>query len=251
MIKNLKVNTKLLFLLLTQSLATFTLVGCALEETTVPQEQYDEVKQDLSGDGLSSAGLVQTLDVPGESFKLITEYSCDSAKDRAWCITSDKFLYFKVYTEGLSADTNVYIDNIHIDTSILSHKEGMNGIKQDSMDDHTYNAQIIGFPIGNDICYYGVDAIEGCNQDFIQGTFYGMSGYASGEIEQRRYTEEDYLKYGVYASKFQIVYDLLIKGPNDVTPRNVSVNTDFKVHVTAAITPTPEVTQDPTKTLSN
>ena len=36
---------------------------------------------------------------------------------------------------------------------------------------------------------------------------------------------------GVWGSKFQIVYDLLIKTPNDKTPRCVSVKTDFVVPV--------------------
>ena len=230
-IKNLKINKEVAAIVLAGTIALVGLTGCSPKELA-PKEEYDIINQTQeNSDGLLKAGLIQTLDVPGESFKLITEYSCDSATKRSWRVTSDKFLYLKVYTKDLPADTKVYIDNIHIDTSIKSKYATMDGIIQDTMDDRIHNTEMIGFPVGNDICYYGVDAIEGSNQDFIQGTFSGINGYETGEIEQKRYTESDYIKYGVYASKFQIVYDLLIQTPKDSTPRNVSINTDFLVPV--------------------
>lgn len=61
-----------------------------------------------------------------------------------------------------------------------------------------------------------------------------MNGYSSGEIEQKRYTESDYIDLKVYANKIQIVYDLLIKGPKDKDYRNVSVCTDFLVPIDVA-----------------
>jgi hypothetical protein len=102
------------------------------------------------------------------------------------------------------------------------------------MDDRIHNSLMYGFPIGNDTCYYGVNAIEGCNDDFIQGTFYGYNGYGGGSVTQKRYTEANYQELGVYANKFQLVYDILIMGPNDKTPRNVSVSTDFLVPISKA-----------------
>lgn len=210
-----------------------TLSGCISSPIeSAPQEEYDIVHQGFSDTSeLLNMGLTQILNVSGETFKLMTEYTCDSASKREWRVTSDKFLYLKVYTEGLSDDTKVYIDNIHIDTSIKSEYASMDGIVQDTMDDRVHNSQMIGFPIGNEIYYYGVNAIEGCNKDFISGTFFGYSGYSVGTVEQVRYTEEDYQKMKVNYNKFQIVYDLLIQGPNDLTPRNVSVSTDFLVPI--------------------
>lgn len=205
--------------------------GCTPKEMAA-NEQYDIVEQ--NGEDIS-AGLHQSLNIPGESFKLETEYSFDDETKREWRITSDKFLYLKVYTSGLKSDTEVYIDNIHIDTSIKSKYAAMDGILQDSMDDRIHNTQMIGFPISNEISYYGVNAIEGCNQDFISGSYYGLYGYTNGSVNQRRFTESDYLESGVYANKIQIVYDLLVKGPNDKTPRNISVCTDFIVPVNSKI----------------
>lgn len=91
---------------------------------------------------------------------------------------------------------------------------------------------MLGFPISNDIYYYGVNAIEGCNQEFIQGVTYGLNGYYSGSMTSERYTENDYInEYGVYGNKIQIVYDLLIKKKDEKDFSNVSVSTDFVVEV--------------------
>ena len=114
-IKNL--NLRLGALALVTS-SMFTLCGC-IEAEMAPKEDYDIVEQVDSEDGLST-GLKQVIDVPGRDFKLVTEYSCDNAARREWRITSDKFLYFSVNTQGLLDGTEVYIDNIHIDTSIKS-----------------------------------------------------------------------------------------------------------------------------------
>lgn len=208
----------------------FTLCSC--EHELAPSEDYDIVSTE-NGDDSLSMGLRQVLEVPGEDFKLITEYSCDNTSKREWRITSDKFLYLQVYTEGLPLDTEVYIDNVHIDTSIKSKYAVVDGIMQDTMDDHVHSSQLIGFPISDSISYYGINAIEGCNQEFIQATGYGCNGYYSSSVTTQRRTENDYLELGVYANKIQIVYDLLVKGPNDKDFSNVSVSTDFLVPVTS------------------
>lgn len=177
-----------------------------------------------------SKNLKQVINVHNNNFKLVTEYYCDDESKRKWRITSDKFLYSKVYTEGLNDDTEVYIDNIHIDTSIKSKYVAFDGIIQDTMDDHVHNAQMYGFPINNNTYYYGVNAIEGCNEQFIEGYVYGYQTYEQGSISSRRVTEGMLDDYEVYANKFSIVYDLLIKKPNEKEFSNVSVNTDFLVY---------------------
>ena len=213
--------------------AIFTLTGC--EPEMAPSEDYDMVNM-VNNDSNLDVGLTQVLDVPGEEFKLVTDYSCDSTSKRTWRVTSDKFLYFNVHTEGLPADTKVYIDNVHIDTTVKSEYAVVDGILQDTMDDRIHNSQMLGFPIGNDTYYYGVDAIEGSNDSFVQSTTYAYTSYyGKSEYKLKRYTESDYLELGVYANKFQFVYDLLIQGPNDETPRCVSVNTDFIVNITSTL----------------
>ena len=227
-VKNLKVRIAALTLLAS---SVISLCGCELGTELAADEQYDII-ENQNGDDNLTMGLTQVLDVPGEDFQLVTQYSCDDASKRQWRITSDKFVYFSAKTEGLPEGTEVYIDNIHIDTSVKSKYAAMDGILQDSMDDHVHSSQLIGFPISNEVSYYGVNAIEGCNETFIKGSYHAINGYASGSVSERRYSENDYLDRGVYANKIQIVYDLLVKGKNDKEFSNVSVSTDFLVPVT-------------------
>ena len=210
--------------------SVLSLAGCQ-EMELAPSEDYDIVKTSgEDGEDLSSS-LIQELNVPGQDFKLVTEYSCDDSSKREWRITSDKFLYVNVHTKDLPKDVMVYIDNIHIDTSIKSKYAVVDGILQDSMDDHVHSSQMIGMYIDNDSYYYGVDAIEGCNDEFLKLTGYGYNGYHDVSGETKRRLESEYLDMGVYANKIQVVYDLLVKGPNDKDYTNVSVCTDFLVPV--------------------
>ncbi len=155
-------------------------------------------------------------------------------------------MYLQVYTECLSAGTEVYIDNVHINASVKSKYAAMDGIVQDMMDNHVHRSQLIGFPIADDIVYYGVDAIEGCNSEFIELTTYGYNGhYGKSVSETKRYIEQQYLDLGVYANKIQVVYDLLVKGQNDKYFSNVSVKSDFLVPVTVKLkTNTNEVEEE-------
>lgn len=231
-IKNLKVRA-IAFTLAATSM--FSLAGCVdFGKELAANERYDIVENPKDDENDLAMGLTQILDVPGRNFKLVAKYACDDESKREWRITSDKFLYFSVCTDGLLDDTEVYIDNIHIDTSIKSKYAAMDGVIQDSMDDHVHSSQLIGFPVSDNTVYYGVNAIEGCNEKFIKGSFYGFNGYSSGSVSERRYSENDYLELGVYANKIQIVYDLLVKGPNDKDFTNISVSTDFLVPITSS-----------------
>ena len=73
------------------------------------------------------------------------------------------------------------------------------------MDDRVHNAQMVGFPISDTNTYSNVNSIEGQNQTFMQGSFYGFNGYSSGSISEKRYVESDYLSGGVYANKINSV----------------------------------------------
>ena len=176
----------------------------------------------------------QVLDVPGEDFKLVVEYSLDPESARNWTITGDKSLYTKVYTQGLPEGTKVYIDNIHTDTSLVATYPTMNGIIQDSMDDRIHNSLMYGFPISDVTNFFAVNKIEGQNETFIQAStrgFYSASGYGSSVTvaESKRYEEEDYLAKGVYGSKIASAYGLLIQ-KGDEEPYGVDVSSELVVY---------------------
>lgn len=54
-------------------------------------------------------------------------------------------------------------------------------------------------------------------------------------ISEERYTEDEYLKHGVYANKISSIYGLLIQKGND-EPYGVDVSSDVIVLVTNTLT---------------
>lgn len=185
-----------------------TLSGCMQEELAPDVSHLDVLDTNDEQNGKSlSKGVTQRVDVNGEKFKLLINYFSGEEK---WSINANKKLFMEIKTEGLPENLAVYIDNIHIDTSVVSTKAAFDGIKQDSMDDRIHNSQMLGFPISDTQSYFGIDEIEGQNETFIQGYVYGNRYYTSGTVEQKRFLESDYLEDGVWANKIDTVVDLII-----------------------------------------
>ena len=225
--KNLKLRKQLFALMLASSVG-LSVTGCG-EELGSSNDSYDVLKtvNNESTDNVLS-GVTQLIDVPGEEFKLKVIYS---SNEKEWRITSDKTLNTEIYTEGLPTNKEVYIDNIHTDTSIVSTKAKIDGIKQDTMDDRIHNSLMYGFPISDTNSYYGINEIEGENKEFIEGYLWGYNSYTSGEISQQRLLESDFLAYGVWANKIDSVIDLIIIDKNTNEMRTVSVSSVLLVEV--------------------
>lgn len=228
--KNLKVSEKLKRALAVGGCVLVmgsTLTGC-VDQVVIDDafEIYDVI--DSNGENVSIDP--QVLDVPGEKFKLVVEYSIDGNASKKWRVTDNKKLFTKVYTKGLDKNTKVYIDNVHVDTTIVSTYEAMNGILQDTMDDRIHNSLMLGFPISDGLSLYAVNEIEGQNETFISGSFHGFNGYNSGSVTEKRYTESDYLAKGVYANKIASVYGLLVQ-KGDSEPYGVDVSSDIVISV--------------------
>lgn len=193
--------------------------GC--EETVV--EDATEIYDVIDSQGEEIEIKTQVLDVPGEDFQLVVEYSLDPNAQKHWRITDNKKLYTKVYTKGLKEGVKVWIDNVHTDTTLVATKSAMNGILQDSMDDRIHNSLMYGFPIDNDTALYAANEIDGQNDTFIAGSVYGFNGTTSGTVVEQRFLDEDYLEKGVYANKISSVYGLLIqKGEEELYGVDVS-----------------------------
>lgn len=218
-------------LALSASLGGSVLTGCESTVIEDATEVYDVIDSTENGVEIPS----QVLEVPGENFSLIVEYSLDSDTAKKWRITDDKKIYTKVYTKGLDEGVKVWIDNVHTDTTLVATKESMNGITQDSMDDRIHNSLMYGFPISDTTSYFAVNIIEGQNDTFISGSSYGFNGYSSGSVNERRHTESEYLEEGVYANKISSSYGLLIQKSNDLEPYGVDVSSDVVILVSPEI----------------
>lgn len=206
----------------------FTLTGCMEREVSTNANTSYDVIDTTSNEALEN-GITQIIDVPGESFKLVVNYQCELQEDERWTVTSDKQINTEIRTDGLPAGTQVYIDNVHTDTTICSYYPQVDGVTQDTMDDRIHNAQMLGFPISDSNAYVGINQIEGQNETFISGFVHGYNGYSSGSISEKRFLESDYLEKAVYANKITSIIDLIIvKGENMTC---VSVPSEVQVSV--------------------
>lgn len=213
-------------------LSTLSLNACSssLELADNVDEIYDAIGGEEGYDVADVDKVFKQINsVPGEDFKLIVEYSFNLEQKTDWTITAPKKLIMKSYTEGLDENTKVYIDNIHTDTSTVATYTTMNGILQDSMDDHIHNSLMLGFPISDEVSHYCVNQIEGQNDTFVSGSIYAVNGYTNGNISERRLEESDYLEYGVYGSLISSTYDLLIQ-KGDMEPYGIDVDATVIVY---------------------
>lgn len=234
--KNKNIDKKFTALALA-GLLTFSASGCDSVELASDKTDMDVMStQKYSEDNDLSKGVVQEKWVIGEDFKLIIKYSCDEGSD--WRVTDTKRLNIEIKTSGLQDDLEVYIDNIHTDTSIVSDKVLYSGILQDTMDDRIHNSLMLGFPISDTIAYYGVNIIEGQNSEFIEGWSYGYNGYNgyNGSVETKRRKESEFLENGVWANQMDSVIDLIIVDKNTNEMRTVSVFSNLLIEVNHRIT---------------
>lgn len=200
--------------------------------------EYDVI--DTTDETLLRDGINQTIDVPNEDFKIKVNYKCLLNENEKWTITGDKQIQSEIYTEGLPEDYEVYVDNVHIDTTIRSIYATIDGITQDTMDDKLHAGLYPGFPIANDNRYGNICNIEGQNDNFISATSKGFSGYFGGvnstsieiqgvettyvHLDERRRTEEEYLWGGVYANKIDAIIDLIIIKPKTKSVQKTDEN---------------------------
>lgn len=207
---------------------SLSLTGCfsSKELATNKSVTYDTIDT-MDKDALKN-GITQTLDVPGEKFKLVITYQCELKEDERWTVTSNKQLNMEIKTEGLTNE-KVYIDNIHTDTTICSHYAEINGIIQDTMDDRIHNSLMPGFSISDTNSYIGINQIDGQNDTFIQGFINGWRGYTQDKITEQRFSELDYLEKGVYANLVSSIIDLIIVKGNQTT--FVSVPSEVQISV--------------------
>lgn len=203
------------------------LAGCSSNElATNANTSYDMIDTTNSDD--LEKGITQVLDVPGEKFKLVINYQCELQEGERWTITSNKHLNMEIKTEGLN-DEQVYIDNIHTDTTICSHYAQIDGITQDTMDDRIHNSLLLGFSISDSNSYRGINQINGQNDTFLEGFTRGYNGYVNGEVKEQRFLESNYLENGVYANQISSIIDLIIVKGEETT--FVSVPSEIQISV--------------------
>lgn len=206
----------------------FILTGCeSTTEETKPSPNLDALQNDLQ-DGSYN----QEVTLDNISFK--TTYSTDyDAKN--WKITSPKTLTSEISITQIPAGTRVQIIHIHVDTSLLSTQEQVEGLSIDSMDDKLSSGTESGINVTKDYPYTLIFSIEGFSKDLISGWGFITGSYGCISLSQNRLTESNLTdsRYGagVYGQKFTYIYKLLIKNESDTGWHEVTFSDEFYVPV--------------------
>lgn len=202
-------------------------LGCSPEPAPV-EKHLDVLRNDLDG------GRLQIIhDLEGEDFKFITSYDTDYDTAR-WRVTDSKTLHMRAWVEPLvgGEDMEVLVEHVHIDLALKSKYAMLDGWSLDSMDDRLHVGSQPGFLITSKWFYENVFAIEGFSQTLIEGWGYWTDAYGYSRVGEYRLTEDNLVKKGgVYANKFQVVYDLLIRYPGEKFYHTRSVIDEFLVPV--------------------
>jgi len=207
----------------------FVLAGC--DESTIeeakPSPNLDALQNDLQ-DGSYS----QEVTLDNVSFK--TTYTTDyDAKN--WKITSPKTLTSEISITQIPAGTRVQIIHIHVDTSLLSTQEQVQGLSIDNMDDKLSSGTESGIDVTKDYPYTLIFSIEGFSKDLISGWGFITGSYGCISLSQNRLTESNLTdpKYGagVYGQKFTYIYKFLIKNESDAGWHEVTFSDEFYVPV--------------------
>lgn len=203
-------------------IAVALLTGCFGEEMA-PVTNLPTLNNDLSTGKL-------TIEQDVEDFIFVTEYSTPYDTS-LWRITDSKFLFMKAYLKS-PVDAIVLVEHVHIDINLQSVKARLDGWPQDTMDDKLHTGSQLGFWITDTYPYENIFAIEGFSQTLIDGWGWFIGGYGSLDIDQERLTEKNLVERGgVYGNKIQVVYDILIKYPDDAFYHTRSVVNEFLVPV--------------------
>lgn len=221
---------------LTGCVAKKELADIANKDTMVSATQAEEEKSSTVDQAIGKFygdSLTIEVDVPEESFKLKTIFSTDDYSVENWRTTDVKTLDLCAYTDGLPEGTEVYIDNVHIDSVIKSIYAAFDALPIDSMDDRTHSSMYPGFPVSDRLQYHGVFAIGGYSETLINGYSHGYKinnfGFSNGYIAESRVTEKTLQSSAVYANMFQIIWDLWIQKPGEKYPYMTSVKTEFLI----------------------
>ena len=198
------------------------LTGCVSDELA-PVTNLPILNNDLATGKL-------TIEREVEDFIFVTEYTTPYDTS-LWRITDSKFLCMKAYLKS-PVDAIVLVEHVHIDINLQSVKARLDGWPQDTMDDNLHAGSQLGFWITDTYPYENIFAIEGFSQTLIDGWGFFIGGYGQIDIDQERLTENNLVnRGGVYGNKIQVVYDLLIKNPDDPFYHTRSVINEFLVPV--------------------
>lgn len=177
--------------------------------------------------GLGSGKLFLSSSVDG--FTLFREYTT-SYDAKHWRVTDSKYLNMSAWVS--TTDLIVMVEHVHIDCALQSTNPELDGWSVDSMDDKLAVGTQPGFYVTNQYKYQNIFAIEGYSDRLISGWGFYSTSMGWSSITEHRLTERNLTAQGgVYAEKFQIVYDILVRTASEPYFHTYSVIDEFVVPV--------------------
>lgn len=209
-------------------------LGCSKSDDKVNDDipAINQEEQDILSLYINS-NLKKELEVKNTNFKLVSALNYLDEESNSWDITSDKNLYLTVYTKDLDEMTEVYINNIYIDISLLSDDIMFNGILQDKKNISTVDSRKVY--IDNNISYEGIIPIEGQSLDFLKETYLAFNNLENEFMIEKRFVEKDYENNGVYGNRIRVVYELLIKKQGEDNYQTIDVATEYDIYSSSYI----------------
>jgi hypothetical protein len=183
---------------------------------------------------LPEGQLTRSHAIAGEEFAFKTSYFTDY-DTRRWRVTDSKTLRMTARISDISErgkGVEVLIEHVHIDIAIKSKYALMDGWPQDSMDDSMHTGNQPGFWINEKYPYENTFAIEGFSENLLSGWGIFTSDLGYAQLKDKRLTEENLVDSGgVYGNKVQVIYDLLVKYPDEPYYHTRSVVDEFLIPV--------------------
>ncbi len=211
--------------------ATLLLSACSGNDSPPAASAHDNELASMSND-LAGRSLTKQFAVKPENVTVTTTYST-VYDTKNWQITSNKTLDLKLAVSGDGApSTEVMVEHMHADVSLLADNQTLNGWPQDLMDSSIHGGTQPGFAVTPTGPFNVVFSIQGLSETLISGWGYAVGGYGSIEIKEQRLTEDNLRNEGkVKGNKIIVVWVLLVKSKADKNFREVSFQDEFVVPV--------------------
>lgn len=169
-----------------------------------------------------------------EGIKLKSTYSAGDYDIKKWLITDSKSLNMRIDAESLPEETEILVEHVHADVSLVSKLARFNRMPQDSMDDTYHGVAQDGLWISKQYPYEEIFAIEGFSETLINGWAHV---YGGGYISEQRITERSLVEYGeVFGNKIQVVYNLNVKHKGEKYYHTKTIKDEFYI-VTTYVSP--------------
>lgn len=198
-------------LLALSSVALF-LGGCVanIDPASEREVNEDEVLQPTYNDELEEIHeIVRRKEL--DDFDFVMKYDTIDYDLNQWRIIDNKALKISAWTESAPSDWDIMIEHVHIDLFITNKYADVPTLLQDSMDDKYHGYKQDGFKISDDVVYENIFGIIGATPE-LQKTV-DWEGKYSLELKDLR--EEHFAKEDYDSNTLQVVYDVMVKKPDN------------------------------------